>query len=181
MSNIVSLVAFVARLFLAPSQVEGELVVSGPMPVTAVYGEAVGPLLTQVGYDSYESEIPDFVDGPRRVGREKIVCHLLRFVEGMTFDQKIAEMDRHGFRQASFEELAAFSIAYPKERLKRNLVSFGSEWKTNDGRIYVPIIGAEVVPTSGGSFVQRFVGLVRRDFLWTEEIDGQIAVLVVRK
>ena len=155
--------------------------VSQAYPVTVNYDQTAGQLVDAIGYDEYDVDIPDYQAGPTFKEPEKATCRLVVFSPLRTAEENLEFLEESGWQPASFEALAAFSMAYPEARLAWNLVALGSEWRTADGRRYAPLIGWYWETGRNDRWRRRTIGLVRRDYLWTEEIDGPIAVVVVER
>lgn len=185
--------------------------VSPTKAVAVRYDRTVAQLVEDIGYDEYELDIPEYDSGTKMKSPETVSCRYVVFSPFATPEQRALFLLERGLRPANFEELAAFSAAYPEERTKWNLVALGSEWRTEDGRSYVPVVGSFIkagaqpdepdwvmysdpprYDKKGRVIVlnpplrlekieerKRYIALVRRDFLWTDEFDGPIAVVAV--
>ena len=148
-------VSFFAMAFLASATADATnmwlypwrgVYVPPAVTVTVNHDQSVEQLVQAVEYDEYDLDIPEFPKGPQPIAPEKAACHVATFAPWLSLEEKIGALKGSGLRPATFEELAAFSIEHPEERLKHNLVALGSEWKSNDGRTYVPAIGSYVRP-----------------------------------
>jgi hypothetical protein len=133
---------------------------------------------------------------------------LVFFRDDSSLTEKLETLDGRGLRPATAEELFSFSIAEPNERLRYNLVGLGTAWKTEYGRRYVATIGSYIEPgvhpdepdcvlydhdKKGQPLIiktlsfhqgierKRFVGLVRRGYLWTDEVDGTTVIVAATK